>query len=113
MERLLVKSGVYGFIIGLFIAIWICPDTIRNPSFGGGYSIEAVPMRDYILTVLRFAIKLSLGTVAAVWLYNRFWKTPADGGEPSFWYGFFKAFFIVLGIIIAITLVATAIGSRH
>ncbi|MCR8636032.1 hypothetical protein [Paenibacillus radicis (ex Xue et al. 2023)] len=113
MERLLVKAGIYGFIVGLFLAILFCTDTVTTQPGRGFYSSEALPMREYILTLLRFAIKLSLGTVVAVWVYERFLRTPDDEPEPSFWSGFFKAFFIVLALIMVGTLLFSVIGQRR
>ncbi|MDF2961612.1 MAG: hypothetical protein K0S39_3347 [Paenibacillus sp.] len=112
MERMLVKAGAYGFITGLFLAILFCGDTVTVQPAPNVYTSQVMPLREYILTVLRFAIKISLGSVIAVWVYERFFRAPARGPEPSFWSGFFKAFFIVLGLIGTAVLIFSAL-KRH
>ncbi|WP_028551336.1 hypothetical protein [Paenibacillus sp. UNC451MF] len=104
MEKKLVKGGVYGFIIGLFLAILFCADRVTLHVSASSTTIELLTMRDYVLKLLRCACGFSLGTVAVLWLQDWMKRDPRDNQEQSFAVGFLKAFFIVLGVIIAVTL---------
>ncbi|WP_282938326.1 hypothetical protein [Paenibacillus sp. RC67] len=103
METKLVKGGLYGFIIGLFLAILFCADRVTVHVSASSTTMELLTMREYVLKLLRYSCGFSLGTVAVLWLQDWMKRDPRDKQEPSFVVGFLKAFFIVLGGIIALT----------
>lgn len=104
MEQKLVKGGLYGFIVGLFLAILFCADQVTVHESAVSKTTELLTMREYVLKLLRYACGISLGTVAVLSLQEWMKRDPRDKQEMSFVGGFFKAFFIVLGVIIAVML---------
>ncbi|MCS7459536.1 hypothetical protein N0M98_05230 [Paenibacillus doosanensis] len=110
MEKKLVKGGLYGFVIGLLLALLFCSDKETVRQAGNVIASRDLPMRDYILKLLRYAAGCSLGTAAVLWLREWIERDGAAGREPSFWAGYFKAFFVVLAIIIVLMLLSALVS---
>jgi hypothetical protein len=115
IEKRLVKGAIYGFLIGLALAIIFIPYTITRVETNvinvtTSYSIS---IREYLLKLLRFAVKTSLATTVVLWI-REFYLGPRKKGEPSFLIDFVKSFTIVFALIIlgvlALSLVAYFIG---
>jgi len=112
IEKRLVKGAIYGFLIGLALAIIFIPDTIISveTNVTTSYSIS---IREYLLKLLRFAVKTSLATTVVLWI-REFYLGPRKKGEPSFLISFVKSFAIVFALIIlgvlAFSLVTYFIG---
>ncbi|WP_079911139.1 hypothetical protein [Paenibacillus sp. 32352] len=104
METKLVKGGLYGFIIGLFLAVLLCDDQVTVSRSASSTVTELLPMREYVLKLLRWACGASLGTVAVLWVRDWLDRDPGRKQEPSFIVGFLKAFFVVIGVIVAVML---------
>ncbi|WP_438351218.1 hypothetical protein ACP8HI_11575 [Paenibacillus sp. FA6] len=77
IERRLVKGSIYGFIVGLALAIIFISDS------QGGITGYPIPMREYILKLLRFSVKISLATTVFLWLKGMYWD-PRKMGKSSF-----------------------------
>ncbi|MFE5322511.1 hypothetical protein ACFQ88_27910 [Paenibacillus sp. NPDC056579] len=106
MEKKLLKGGIYGFIIGLLIAILFVSDEFvyRSGALAGAVQY---PMREYIVKLLRVASGFSLAAVAGVWFHEWMRRDKQEQEGPSFWGGFLKSFLIVLGCIIVLLLAAS------
>ncbi|WP_336773537.1 hypothetical protein [Paenibacillus sp. MMO-58] len=102
IEKRLVKGALYGFLIGLALAIVFIPDTITHVEANVTTSYS-IPMREYLLKLLRFAVKVSLATTVVLWIRD-FYLGPRNNNEPSFLYGFIKSFAIVFILIIMVLL---------
>ncbi|OAB26806.1 hypothetical protein PMSD_24730 [Paenibacillus macquariensis subsp. defensor] len=107
IEKRLVKGAIYGFLIGLALAILFIPDTITRveTNVTTSYSIS---MREYSLKLLRFAVKTSLATTVVLWI-REFYLGPRKKGEPSFLIGFVKSFAIVFALIILVVVAISLI----
>ena len=104
----MVKGAIYGFLIGLALAIIFIPDTITrvNGNISSSYSI---PIWDYLLKLLRFSAKISLATTVVLWI-REYYIGPRKKGDPSFLIGFIKSFAIVLGLIILVVMAVSLIS---
>lgn len=111
IEKKLVKGALYGFLIGLALAILFIPDTITTYTNSTSSVSYDVPMRDYLLQILRFSVIASLVTTVALWI-REYYLGPHKKGEPSFFKGFFKgfaSFFIGFAIVFLLLLAFTII----
>jgi len=93
----LVKGAIYGFLIGLALAIIFIPDTITRVE-GNATTIYTLSIREYLFKLLRFAVIAGLATTIVVWIRD-YYLGPRKSGEPGFLNGFVKSFVIVLAII--------------
>jgi len=59
MENLLRKSAIYGFFIGIGLAILFVKHKVVE-NFDGGYSTYEVPIMDYVITVLKCGVVASI-----------------------------------------------------
>ncbi|NTZ17578.1 hypothetical protein EXW96_08360 [Paenibacillus sp. JMULE4] len=109
MEGTLVKGAVYSLIIGLLLGILIYPDTETINNGKGFFEYRVIPLREYIFTVLRFAVTVMFITLIALWVKLE-WKSGSEIME--FIAGFFKSFFIVLAIILIVVIVSMFIFNR-
>jgi hypothetical protein len=99
LEKKLIKGALYGFVIGLFIAILYYPDVKKYVEMNGATIIH-VPMREYIFQVLRFSIRASLAAIAAVGLMEVFKIRKSNSAE--FLKEIIKSFVIAFVIIMII-----------
>ncbi|MFJ8260653.1 hypothetical protein ACIQ4I_01680 [Rummeliibacillus sp. NPDC094406] len=68
MEKLLKKSALYGFVIGLGIAIiFVNYKEIRDLG-NGGIEIAYLPLSEYIISVLRYGVIASFVGVLCGWI---------------------------------------------
>lgn len=113
IEKRLVKGAIYGFLIGLALAIIFIPDTITRVETINVTTSYSISIREYLLKLLRFAVKTSLATTVVLWI-REFYLGPRKKGEPSILIDFVKSFTIVFALIIlgvlALSLVAYFIG---
>lgn len=63
MERILLKTGLYTFLVTLSLNIIFVPDSYHSSLNGTTYT---VPLRQYILEVLRYSLTFSLIVTALV-----------------------------------------------
>ena len=71
MERIFVKTWVYTFVTSLALCIIFLPDSFHSTVNGTSYT---VPMRDYVLEILRrsLSVSLTITAIVAVILLTRF-----------------------------------------
>lgn len=100
IEKKLIKGALYGFLIGLALAIIFIPDTITRVE-SNMISSYSIPIREYLLKLLRFAVKTSLATTVVLWI-REFNLGTRIKGEPAFLSGFVKSFIIVFVLIILV-----------
>lgn len=74
MEAKLVKSAIYGFIFGVAISILLVPDKITLHR-GDLVTITDVNKWDYIISILRHSITVSLIVTIAVAIWELRKKT--------------------------------------
>ncbi|KRE41693.1 hypothetical protein [Paenibacillus sp. Soil522] len=94
MEKLFLKSIIYSFVVGIFIAILYYPD-IQVIQSNGVFTSYTVPLREYIFKVIRFATYCSIIAAGVVVLSK--WK---EGFE--FLKNYLKGFIITLVIMIVV-----------
>jgi hypothetical protein len=70
LERKLLKAGIYGFILGLFLSILYYPDVKVINDGNGLITSYPVPLRELIFDILRFSIKTSMTIVFSFWIIN-------------------------------------------
>jgi len=109
MEKKLVKGGIYGFIIGLFLAVLFISNEVEVRQGSSMFTAVQLPMSVYIIKLLRFACGVSLGTAAWLWLNDWMKRDQSERPEPSFWSGVIRSFLIVLGVIILLLIVVSLI----
>jgi hypothetical protein len=97
-----VKGAIYGFLIGLALAIVFIPDTIKHVDTNVS-TTYSIPIREYLLKLLRFAVKVSLATIVVLWIRD-YYLGPRQKSEPSFIFGFIRSFAIVFVLIILVLL---------
>ncbi|MCQ6562753.1 hypothetical protein [Paenibacillus mendelii] len=103
----MVKGAIYGFLIGLALAIIFIADTITHVESGVSTSYT-IPMREYVLKLLRFSVKASLATTVVLWI-REIYLGPRKEGEPSFIIGIVKSFVIVFALIILVLMAISAV----
>jgi hypothetical protein len=82
LERKLIKAGIYGLIIGVLFSILYYPDVI-GINTNGGYTSQAVSMRDYIFKVLRTSIKICFASIIAVCVVEFYKSLPKDDSSTK------------------------------
>ncbi|MGM9922708.1 MAG: hypothetical protein ACI35R_00485 [Bacillus sp. (in: firmicutes)] len=71
MEKLLRKSAIYGFFVGIGAGILLVKYR-QVEHFNGGYSTSYVPIADYIIPVLRWGVVAAvIGLLCGLYLYNQ------------------------------------------
>ncbi|GIP39285.1 hypothetical protein J31TS4_25650 [Paenibacillus sp. J31TS4] len=100
MERRLVKGAVYGFLIGLFLAVLYVDDSVQVVGSGGGWTSIQLSSRSYLIALLKPAIRLSLVTVGV--LLASEWYARRSGRLTSFLGDFAFAFAAVLLLSVVI-----------
>jgi hypothetical protein len=95
MEKLFLKSIIYSFVVGIFIAILYYPD-VEVIQSNGVFTSYTVPLREYIFKVIRFATYCSIIATGVVVLSK--WK---EGLE------FFKNY--LMGFIITLVIMTVVI----
>ncbi|WP_442602647.1 hypothetical protein [Paenibacillus sp. KN14-4R] len=98
MEKKLIKGAIYGFIIGLCLAILFISDTETVNHTQNTRTIIELPLRTYILKILRFAIASSFAVVIGLGLVHLL-QSKENGGE-SFLRGYVKSFVVTLVAIV-------------
>ncbi|SFE58873.1 hypothetical protein [Alteribacillus iranensis] len=73
MERLLVKTGIYGFIVSLALGILFI-DTTGTRQQRGGYTFYEKDGMEYILDLLRFSIKITIVCMIVALFYTWYRK---------------------------------------
>ncbi|MCR8845335.1 hypothetical protein NQ117_16755 [Paenibacillus sp. SC116] len=95
MERVIVKAGLYGLILGLLFSIVYYPDVITERQSMGGYSSYEIPLREYVLQVLRNAIKISFSAMIVMGIVQIYKCLPkAAYSNKQFIWGVVKSFLI-------------------
>lgn len=107
IEKKLVKGAIYGFLIGLALALVFIPDTITRID-SNMTTIYSIPIREYLFELLRFAVKTSLATTLVLWIRESYTGSRKKG-EPSFVIGFIKGFVIVFVLIILVLIVLSLV----
>lgn len=69
MEQRIFKNGIYGFIVGLLIAVIIFKD-YKVDYFPGGSSTTYEPLREYVLKLIRFSAIVSIITMLLTWIMS-------------------------------------------
>jgi hypothetical protein len=98
VERKLRKTALYSFFIGLAIAILYVPDATTLHQ-AGGTTTFTLPLRDYVLKVLRLAITISLAATIVIWVRESY-KGASGQGFAEFAVSFVKGFITVLALCI-------------
>ncbi|WP_426446546.1 hypothetical protein ACP26L_22495 [Paenibacillus sp. S-38] len=94
MEKRLVKGAVYSFLLGICLAVLFTP---AEDSIG-------MPMREYIIRILRFGIMAMFGTLIALWLLGL--ESMQRSEVYEFIAGMLKSFVVVSLFIALVVLVA-------
>ncbi|MCZ8521250.1 MULTISPECIES: hypothetical protein [Paenibacillus] len=105
MEKRLVKGAVYSFLLGACLAILFIPDSKTITAANGSISTTTmIPVAEYLIQVVRFAVKVMFGTLIALWLLD-LWRL--DRGEMyAFAAGMVKSFIVVSLFIVLVVLIA-------
>ncbi|WP_207952265.1 hypothetical protein [Paenibacillus turpanensis] len=112
MERKLVKGGIYSFIVGLLIGIVVFPDKETINLGRGLVETNYIPLRVYVMQLVRFSALLSILTIVGIGIKEYFTITNRETGVREFVKGFVKAFFIVLVVIVLALLVLNLITTK-
>jgi hypothetical protein len=105
VEQKLRKTALYSFIIGLAIAILYVPDTTTLHQ-AGGTTTSALPLRDYLLKLLRLAITVSSAATIVMWVRECYKTKDYDGqGIADFVVSFAKGFVTVLALSVVLLLI--------
>lgn len=108
MERRIVKSGIYGFILGLLFGLVFLKDTEVIRYDGSSVKeIVQLPLRVYLFKLLRFSSVLSLVSMVVAWVSGYFVIT----GEKTKFSVLVKSYFKALILGLLIILVAVFIQS--
>ncbi|CDN41970.1 MULTISPECIES: hypothetical protein [Paenibacillus] len=104
MERYLLKTALYTFLLGLALGLLLVPDSVTQIS-GRVKSVAELPLRDYILNLLRFAVRIALAGLAlgAIWKWSG--REPQEG--PSFARSYVKGFAMTAAAIAVLFALAT------
>ncbi|RKQ33991.1 hypothetical protein D8M06_09230 [Oceanobacillus halophilus] len=70
MEKLLVKTGIYGFICSLAIGILFIEKTDTIQTSNGMYSYYEKDLTEYVIEILRFSIKVTIALIFLALLYK-------------------------------------------
>ncbi|WP_274648717.1 hypothetical protein [Paenibacillus humicola] len=97
MEKKLVKTAVYSFIFGLMLGL-LYYKNINSFSAGLDTVSQDAPLQQYILQVLRFAVKMTFATVASVWIMEAARITAVDSYE--YLLGFLKSFAVLFMLVL-------------
>ncbi|WP_127532206.1 hypothetical protein [Paenibacillus kobensis] len=100
LEKKLVKTGIYTFIIGLLIGLLLVKDEYRTAHDVGTYLTVGKPWKQYVLELLRFAAKISLVSLAVITV-KHFVEPMQRDDTFSFFKGFVQAFVAVLLLMVA------------
>ncbi len=98
MEKRIVKSGVYGFLIGLLIGIVFLKDTEVIRHVGSFKETAELPLRMYLFKLLRFSSIFSLVSMVLVWISGHFVITNEKTKFVVLLKSYFKA--LILGLLI-------------
>lgn len=75
MERKLVKSAIYGFILGLSIMLLFVTDIDKVVSHGSGsYTTYYLGTKDYIIKLIRYSIVFTYMIVIVTLLFELWLK---------------------------------------
>jgi hypothetical protein len=72
MEKKLIKSTIYGFILGLSLMILFVSDIDTITRNGGSTRITYLSGTDYALKLIRYSIVFTYFTVGAVFIYEKY-----------------------------------------
>ena len=69
----MVRIALYSLLFGLALGLLVYPDKIIQHSDAYSYTTITLPIRDYILQVIRFAIRIMFAAlaVAVIWEWSR------------------------------------------
>lgn len=99
MEKVLIKSGIYGLLLGLAISILFVNYKVITP-FDGGYTTEYKPVFDYIISIIRIGIVgMFLGLFIGWKSYER--KHQTQQGKSYYLLVFFAVLFVSI-IVMAV-----------
>ncbi|WP_028595678.1 hypothetical protein [Paenibacillus assamensis] len=94
MEKKIVKAGLYGLIVGILFSIVYYPDVITVQQ-SMGYTSYVIPLREYVLKVLRNAIKICFSAMILVGMVHFYKSLPkAEYSNKQFVWGVIKSFLI-------------------
>lgn len=114
MEKRLVKTGIYVFLIGMLLGIVFIKDTevIR---YDGSSLVETIqlPLRTYLLKLIRFSSAASLAAMFAVWVASIFrnGKSTSAGFLKTYFKGFAAGLLLIFIILLAVSLISRWGGS--
>ncbi|WP_195576473.1 hypothetical protein [Paenibacillus sp. 1001270B_150601_E10] len=92
------RNGIYSFVVGILLGIWLIPDTSVFLHPNGGVSEIELSLRSYSLKVIRFAISVSMLTLIITLLLGIF--PLREIAQKPFVRDFAKGFIVVLGLIL-------------
>ncbi|MCT2345736.1 hypothetical protein M4D71_16380 [Niallia taxi] len=70
MEKILVKTGIYSFIVSFFLLVIFKKREISDIEEEGWTSYTEIPYSEYFFTIFRYSIITSLFAVLFMLLYN-------------------------------------------
>ncbi|RCX21430.1 hypothetical protein DFP94_102183 [Fontibacillus phaseoli] len=103
MEKLIVKTGVYSFLIALLIGVVFFKDTTVVKYDGSAVTeLIQLPLRQYLFKLLRFSSLLSLVAMAIAWISRYFVITKEKTRFGVLLKSYIIAFLLVLLIIFSV-----------
>lgn len=108
MEKRLVKTGIYSFLIGLLIGFVFFKDTEVIRYDGSSLITTAeLPLRTYLLKLVRFSSAASLAAVFVVWIASVFkdGKAGSDGLVKIYFRGLAAGLLLIAAILLVVSLI--------
>ncbi|TRZ40549.1 hypothetical protein CEQ21_06505 [Niallia circulans] len=69
MEKILVKTGIYSFIVSFFLLVIFKKREISDIDEEGWTSYTEIPYSEYFFTIFRYSVIISLCAVLSMLLY--------------------------------------------
>lgn len=83
MEKTLVKTGVYTFIITVMTLVVFMKREISTTDFDGYSSYEVIPYAEYFFTIFRYSIIVSVVATVTTLLYLMANKRKSEGTKSD------------------------------
>ncbi|WP_410769369.1 hypothetical protein [Fontibacillus sp. BL9] len=111
MEKIIVKTGIYSFLIGLLIGLLFFKDTTAVKYDGSGVTewIQ-LPLRQYLFKLLRFSSLLSLVAMAIAWISRYVVITKEKTKFGVLLKGYILAFLLGLVIIFSVVCILSLLN---